>query len=173
MGEYKTIGRIPSVLSVPYIEDLSCHRITTRAQCSGSLQIATIPPGADMYIYEENQIIPDYVLRSEKTGTMSNPTIINNIGCTSSTRSNKFKLSYPGYCNVEGMLDITQGTTYTLDIIMEPYTPVTEFGGGDLLIPALAVGSLFALLFGKKEKKERKDIHKYEHHKLRIIEQEK
>ena len=166
MGEYIAIGRTPSVLSTQSIEDLSCNHIRVKASCLGSVRFATIPNGADIYIYEESQL--DYVLRSEKTGTMSNPTVINDIECTSPTRSNKFKLSYPGYCNVEGMLDITEGTTYTLDIIMEQYTPVTELGGG-LLIPALAVGALLALLSGRSKKGY---IHKYEHHKLRVIEQD-
>ena len=166
MGEYIASGRIPQVILTPSTEDLSCHRITTRALCSGSLQIATIPQGADIYIYEESQ--PGYVQRTEITGSMSNPAIIDNIECTSPTRSNKFKLSYPGYCDVEGILDITQGTTYTLYIIMEPYAPVPEFGGG-FLIPALAMAAIIVLLLGRKK---REDKHKYEYHKLRVIEQE-
>lgn len=152
-------SRIPLALHgllAPSIEDLSCHKVNIKATCKGSLQIATIPPQADIYIYEE--IHGDYVLRTEKTGTMSNPSIINDIECTSPTRSNKFKLTLAGYVDIEGMLDITDGTVYQLYIIMEKCA-VTEFGGGNLLIPALAIGGLmFFLLGGDKAK------HKFEYY---------
>ena len=141
-------------ISVPLIEDLSCHDIRVRATCTGSLQIATTPSGADIYIYEES--VGDYVLTSVQTGTMISPSTINNIECTSPTRSNKFKLTLPGYVDVEGWLDITNGTTYQLYIIMEKCTTpgVSEEGGW--LIPALAIGSLFFFLSGGEERKRRK-----------------
>lgn len=158
-------SHIPLILSgqdVPSIEDLSCNMIRVKATCKGSLQIATIPPYADIYIYEEIQ--GDYVLRTEKTGTMEDPTIINDIECTGPTRLNKFKLKFPGYVDVEGMLDITDGTIYILYIIMEtcPETEVTQFGGENLLIPALAaVGLMFFLFGGDKKKRKFEDYDKY------------
>lgn len=158
-------SHIPSIShdqQIPSIEDLSCNMIHVKATCKGSLQIATIPPQADIYIYEEIQ--GDYVIRTEKTGTMNHPVIIDDIECTGITRSNKFKLKFPGYVDVEGMLDITDGTIYQLYIIMEtcPETCVTQFGGGSLLIPALAAGGLMLLLFGGDKKKRRfKDYDKY------------
>jgi len=146
-------SHIPPI-SVPLIEDLSCHDIRVRAICTGSLQIATTPSGADIYIYEES--VGDYVLTSVQTGTMISPSTINDIECTSPTRSNKFKLTLPGYVDVEGWLDITDGTTYQLYIIMEKCTTpgVSEEGGW--LIPALAIGSLFFFLSGGEERKRRK-----------------
>lgn len=151
---------IPKLIS-PLIEDLSCNSITVRAICQGSLHIATIPSGANIYIYEESQ--GDYVLQSVQTGTMTSPTIIDNIECTGPTRSNKFKLTLPDYVDVEGILDIKNGEIYQLYIIMEKCTiPVVTEGGG-LFIPALALGSLFFLLFGEEKEKRRKvvDYDKY------------
>lgn len=148
------------LISVPLIEDLSCHGIRIRATCTGSLQIATTPSGADIYIYEES--VGDYILTSVQTGTMISPSTINDIECTSPTRSNKFKLTLPGYVDVEGWLDITDGNIYQLYIIMEKCTTpgVSEMGGW--LIPALAIGSLFFFLFGGEERKHRKlDYEKY------------
>lgn len=55
---------ISSVPSFPSIEDLSCNKISIKAICKGSLQIATTPSQADIYIYEETY--GDYVLRTEK-----------------------------------------------------------------------------------------------------------
>ena len=149
-------SHIPLILyghHVPSIEDLSCNMINVKATCKGSLQIATIPPEADIYIYEESQ--GDYILRSIKTGTMSYPSTISDIECTSSTRSNKFKLSLYGYVDVEGYLDIIDRTVYQLYIIMERST-VTEFGMGDFFIPALAIGSLMFFLFGEDKNKSKK-----------------
>lgn len=144
---------------VPSIEDLACNMINVRATCKGSLQIATIPSQADIYIYEEIQ--GNYVLRTEKTGTMTSPTIITDIECTGLSRSNKFKLTLPGYVDVEGILDITDGTIYQLYIIMEKCA-ITELGGGDLLIPALAIGGLMFFLFGGDRRKNKKvDYDKY------------
>jgi hypothetical protein len=119
--------------------------INVKATCKGSLQIATIPPQADIYIYEE--IHGDYVKRTEKTGTMISPSVIADIECTGPTRSNRFKLTLPGYVNVEGILDITDGTIYQLYIIMEGYT-ATGLGQENLLIPALAIGGLMLFLAG-------------------------
>lgn len=156
-------SRVPLILSdlsPPSIEDLSCHKVNIKAICKGSLQIATTPPQADIYIYEETY--GDYILRTEKTGTMISPSIITDIECTGPTRSNKFKLTFPGYVDVEGMLDITDGTIYQLYIIMEKCA-VTELGQGDFLIPALAFGGLMLfLLWGDKRKhKKPEDYDKY------------
>jgi hypothetical protein len=150
---------IPSDLSTQSIEDLACNMINVKATCKGSLQIATIPPQADIYIYEE--IHGDYILRTEKTGTMISPSVITDIECTGPTRSNKFKLTLTGYVDVEGILDITDGTIYQLYIIMEKCA-ITEFGGGGFLIPALAIGGLmFLLLGGDKTKHKFEDYDKY------------
>ncbi len=157
-GIYSNIARI---------EDLSCNHVKIRSQCTGSAQIATIPSNADIYIYNDIQQI--YELQSVKSGTISNPSTIYDLECTNPpTRSNKFKLSLPGYVDVEGMLDITQGTIYSLEIIMEPFTTV-EAGGG-LLLPALAAGMLLFLLCREDKKKHKhakygydkseEDIHK-------------
>jgi hypothetical protein len=140
----------------PPIEDLACNMINVRATCKGSLQVATIPNGADIYIYEESQ--GDYVLRGVKTGTMNYPSTIPDIECTSSTRSNKFKLSLDGYIDVEGILDITNENAYQLYIIMERST-VTTLGGEDFLIPALAIGSFMFFLFGDNKKKHKKEYY--------------
>jgi hypothetical protein len=148
-----------SGLSAPSIEDLSCNMINVKATCKGSLQIATIPPQADIYIYEEIQ--GNYVLRTEKTGTMINPSIITDIECTGPTRSNKFKLTLSEYVDVEGILDITDGTIYQLYIIMEKCS-ITEFGQGDFLIPALVVGGFMLLLLGGDKKRQKfEDYDKY------------
>lgn len=143
--------------SFPSIEDLSCNSINVKAVCRGSLQIATIPNGADIYIYEESQM--DYVLRNVKTGTMIDPSIITDIECTSSTRSNKFKVTFPGYVDIEGMLDITDGTIYQLYIIMERCAINEPETAGGLLFSALAIGGLFFLLFGSRDKKHKKTIY--------------
>lgn len=142
-------------LSIPSIEDLTCNKISVKSSCTGSLEIGTIPPGADIYIFEES--IGDYALQSVKTGSVGFPTIINGIECTGPTRSNKFKLQLSGYEEVEGILIITSGETYPLYIIFDP-APLTELGGG-FLIPAIAAGFLFFLLFGKKKKKHKKKHH--------------
>lgn len=149
-------SHIPTISMTPIIEDLACNIINVRATCKGSLQIATIPPQADIYIYEE--IYRDYILRTEKTGTMIYPTIINDIECTGPTRSNKFKLTLPGYVDIEGMLDITDGTVYQLYIIMEKCT-VKEFGE-DFLISALAIGGIILLLFGRDKEKHKLKRHR-------------
>jgi hypothetical protein len=153
------VSHIPLISSgqlAPSVEDLSCNMINVKAICKGALQIATIPDQANIYIYEE--IHGDYILRTEKTGTMSNPTIINDIECTGPTRSNKFKLTLAEYVDIEGMLDITDGTVYQLYIIMEKCA-ITKFGQGDYLIPALAIGGfMFFLLGGDKTK------HKFEYY---------
>lgn len=148
-GIYSNIARI---------EDLSCNHISIRSQCTGSAQIATIPSNADIYIY--NDILEIYELQSVKSGSIDNPSTIYNLECTSPTRSNKFKLSLPGYVDVEGMLDITQGTIYSLEIIMEPFT-IMESGEG-LLLPALATGFLLFLLFRKDKKKHKLAQYWYE-----------
>jgi len=140
-----------------HIEDLSCNHVSIRSQCLGSAQIATIPSNADIYIY--NDFLGIYELQSVKSGTVNNPSTIYDLECTSPTRSNKFKLSLPGYVDVEGMLDITQGTIYTLEIIMEPTTTV-EAGGG-LLLPALAAGMLLFLLCRKDKKKHKQAQYGY------------
>lgn len=140
-----------SLSHIPLIEDLSCHGITIRTACTGSVEIATEPPGASIYIYEESQ--GDYILQSVQSGTFSNPAIINDIECTSLTRSNKFKLSLLGYIDVEGILKITDGQVYHLNIYMERYS-VTEAGG--LLIPGIAIGSLLFFLFGRDKDKHKK-----------------
>lgn len=133
---------------ISYIKDLSCHDISIKAICTGDAQFATDPSGADIYLFEESA--GDYVLQSVKTGNMGFPSTINGIECTSPTRSNKFKLRLNGYIDVEGILFIESGTTYPLDIIMEPVSP-SELGGG-LFIPALAIGFLMAMVLGKKKK---------------------
>ena len=143
-------------LPTPPIEDLSCNHITIRAQCTGSAEFATIPPGANIYIYEES--LGDYILQNIKTGSMNNPSIINGIECTSPTKSNRFKLELSGYEEVEGMLIITLGDTYPLHIIFDPIATV-ELGLG-FLIPALAAGSILFLLFEENKKKYKKK-HKY------------
>ncbi len=154
-------SHIPLTL-VPTIEDLSCNDIRVKAVCKGLLQIATAPSGADIYIYEEIQ--GDYVLTGVQTGTLISPSTINDIECTGPTRSNKFKLTLPGYVDVEGWLDITDGNIYQLYIIMEKCTtPVVSEAGG-WLMPALAIGSLFFLLFGGEERKRRK-LEYYEKYK--------
>jgi hypothetical protein len=147
--------------SVPSIEDLACNMINVKSACKGSLQIATIPPEADIYIYEGSESQGHYVLQSVKTGTMNYPSIISDIECTSSTRSNKFKLSLQGYVDVEGILDITDGTVYILYIIMEKGA-ATELGG-NFLIPGLAIGSFMFFLFGgaKRKRKQFEDYDKY------------
>lgn len=145
-------------LPIPSIEDLSCNHISIKSSCTGNLQIATDPPMADIYIFEES--VGDYILQSTKTGSIGFPSTINGIECTSPTRSNRFKLSFPGYVDVEGILIIESGTTYQLDIIMEPVSPA-ELGGGGLWLPALALGGLILLLFGRKKKKHKKHHEKY------------
>lgn len=156
------MSHVPLILSdtSPSIEDLSCHKVNIKAICKGSLQIATTPPQADIYIYEETH--GDYVLRTEKTGSMTSPYIITDIECTGPTRSNKFKLTFPGYVDIEGILDITNGTIYQLYIIMEKRS-VTMFGQGDFLIPALAIGGFIFFLLGKDKVKSSKkeDYDKY------------
>jgi len=150
------------LISAPSIEDLSCHDIRVRATCTGSLQIATTPSGADIYIYEESQ--GDYVFTGVQTGTLISPSIINDIECTSPTRSNKFKLKLQDYVDVEGWLNITDGNIYQLYIIMEKCTTPGVSEAGGWLIPALAIGSLFFLLFGGEERKRRK-LQYYEKYK--------
>jgi hypothetical protein len=148
-----------NIIYESHIEDLACNMINVKATCKGSLQIATTPSQADIYIYEE--IDGDYVLRTEKTGTMISPSIITDIECTGPTRSNKFKLTFPGYVDVEGILDITDGTIYQLYIIMEKCT-ATELGRGDFLVPALAIGGFMLFLLGKdKRKRKPEDYDKY------------
>ncbi len=148
------------LISAPLIEDLSCYDIRVKATCNGSLQIATTPSGADIYIYEEIQ--GDYVFTGAQTGTMISPSIINDIECTGPTRSNKFKLTLPGYVDVEGWLDITDGNIYQLYIIMEKCTTPGISEAGGWLLPALAIGSLFFLLSGGEERKRKKlDYEKY------------
>lgn len=144
--------------NIAHIEDLSCNHVSIRSQCLGSTQIATIPSGADIYIY--NDILQIYELQSVKSGSIDNPSTIYDLECTSQTRSNKFKLSLPGYVDVEGMLDITQGTTYSLEIIMEP--SVTVEAGGGLWLPALAAGMILLLLFRKDKKKHKRTQYGYE-----------
>lgn len=140
-------SHVPIISSIPSIEYLSCHKINIKTICKGSLQIATTPPLADIYIYEETY--KDYILRTEKTGSIISPSIITDIECTSLTRSNRFKLTSPGYTDFEGTLDITDGTIYQLYIIMEKRA-TTELGG-DFLIPALAIGGLLSVLLGGKK----------------------
>lgn len=140
--------------NIARIEDLSCNHVSIRSQCTGSVEIGTIPSGVKIYIY--NDVLDTYELQSVTTGSIVNPITIDNLECTNQpTRSNKFKLTYPGYADVEGILDITQGATYSLEIIMEPIA-ISEEGGG-LLLPALAAGTLLFLLF-RKDKKKHKHI---------------
>ncbi len=151
---------ISPIISICRIKDLSCNNVVIKPLCVGSLEIATIPPEADIYIYDEIQ--GDYVLKAEKTGSIDNPIIIPNIECTGPTRSNKFKLSKPGYVDVEGMLDITENTIYQLYIILEPKIDQCEVAeAGGLLIPALAIGSLIFFLLGKEKRKKLEDYEKY------------
>ncbi len=154
------LGQYHFSTSIPHIEDLSCHNVIVKQLCIGSLQIITVPSGADIYIYDDIQ--EDYILRSEKTGTIDDPTIIPNLECNSITRSNKFKLSLSGYVDIEGILNIKDNTIYQLYIILEPTTyqcHVTEAGG--FAIPLLAAGLLLFALLGDKKKKKIADYEKY------------
>lgn len=155
--DHLLIPHYEDISYIPYIEDLSCNDIRVKSACTGSVEVATIPPGANIYIYEEVQ--GDYILQNVQSGTISNPAIINDIECTSITRLNKFKLTLTGYVDVEGILEITQGTVYPLNIIMEQCTTPGVSEAGGLLLPALAIGSLFFFLSGGEERKRRK--HEY------------
>jgi hypothetical protein len=149
---------ISSGLFAPSVEDLSCNMINVKATCKGALQIATTPHQANIYIYEE--IHGDYILRTEKTGTMLNPSVITDMECTGPTRSNKFKLTLAGYVDVEGILDITDGTVYQLYMIMEKCA-ITE-SGGDFLIPALVIGGIMLFLLGEDKRQHKlEDYDKY------------
>ncbi len=155
-----TIKTEPYSTIVSYIKDLSCNNIIIGQPCTGSLHIATIPSGADIYIYDDIQ--DEYILRTEKTGSISSPTIIPNIECNSITRSNKFKLSLSGYVDVEGILDIRDGEIYQLYIILEPdikQCKTAEEGG--MLLALIAGGLLISALFGDKKHKKLKDYEKY------------
>ena len=147
----------PSLMDIshiPRIADLSCHGISIRAICTGTVEIATQPPGADIYIYEE--VLGDYVLQSVQSGTFSSPATISGIECTSLTRSNKFKLSRPGCVNVEGILEITDGGVYPLNIYMEtcttPTPTVPEMASW--FLPGMALAALI-FLFAVSDKKKR------------------
>lgn len=147
----KAMSHISYIEDLSHIENLSCHGISIKAACTGSAEFGTEPPEADIFIYEENQ--GGYIPQNIQTGTISNPSRIDGIECTSLTRSNRFKLSRLGYIDVEGILEITQDGVYSLNIYMEKYS-ITEMGGW--LFPAVALGALMYLLFGKDKKKTQK-----------------
>ena len=87
----------------PYINDLSCNHITVEQLQTGSARIVSIPAGAKIFI--------DYI---GDTGLIT-PATVPNI----SVGVHAYKLTYPGYNDIDGLLFININETYELTISME------------------------------------------------------
>lgn len=88
------------------IEDLSCHYITSQIDV-GSAHIVSIPTGAKIFI--------DYI---GDTGLVT-PAVIPDIP----TGVHTYRLTYPGYTDVDGLLFINVNETYEVSVIMEISIP--------------------------------------------------
>jgi len=115
------------------IEDLSCNHITVQPPVEvGSAHIVSVPTGAKIFI--------DNI---EYTGLIT-PTTISDIPIGTYT----YKLTYPGYTDVNGILFIKTGETYDISTTMEKYS-VPSQSNALLYLGLFAVG--FMLLSSRKK----------------------
>lgn len=103
----------------PSIEDLSCNHINIQLQETGSLHVISYPIGARICI---NDIL---CATTEAT--------INNIPSSAIGISHRYKLTYPGYIDVEGDIKIYTDQTAQLVVVMQqspcpPSNPLLYIG---------------------------------------------
>jgi hypothetical protein len=118
----------------PSIQDLACNNINIQPTPTdtGSVQIISIPELAQIFI--------DGVEQDLKT-----PAIIENIPSGLHT----YKLVYPGYVDIEGIMTIETGETYELFLVMEkepsPYSNA-------LILTGLAIMGVMILSYEKERR---------------------
>lgn len=95
----------------PLIEDLSCNHVNIQLQETGSLHVISYPTGARICINDVLQLC---------TTTEPEGATINNIPSSPTGISHKYKLTYPGYVNIEGNIKIYTGQTAELIVVMQP-----------------------------------------------------
>lgn len=121
---------------IPYIEDLSCNYISIQQPPTevGSAHIVSVPTGAKIFI--------DNI---EYTGSVT-PITISNI----SSGTHSYKLTYPGYTDVDGILFIKTGETYELSVIMEKCLAPSVQSNALLYLGLFVIG--FMLLSSRKKR---------------------
>lgn len=130
------------VNSLNSLEDLSCNHISIQQPPTevGSAHIVSVPTGAKIFI--------DNIDFQQTT-----PAIISNI----SSGTHTYKLTYPGYTDVDGILFIKTGETYEISAIMEKCS-IPSQSNALLYLGLFAVG--FMLLSSrKKENTDHESIH--------------
>lgn len=126
----------------PFIDDLSCNNITIQQPGEvGSVSIESVPPGAKIFI--------DGILQLGST-----PIIIDNLPSSPTGIAYGYKLTYPGYVDVEGEFFVRTGDTYPLYTIMEIMTGAPS-DIGTMLIFVLGIGA-FLFLLSKADKYKQK-----------------
>lgn len=140
--------------SSAYIDDLSCNRISVEQQLAdvGSAHIVSVPAGAKIFI--------DYI---GDTGLVT-PVTIPNIPVGVHT----YKLTYPEYTDVDGLLFIELNKTYELSVIMERIPGY--FDPTKLILYSLAAG-IFMLYLSQSGKGKKWPI-EYEKHEETLGERE-
>lgn len=137
-GQQSIYKHSSEMYEIPSIYDLSCHGITIQQPIEvGSAHIVSVPAGAKIFIDYKGDI------------GLVTPTLIPNIPVGVHT----YKLTYPGYIDVDGILFIEYNKIYELSIIME-ISP-GYFDPTKLIIFTLVAGVLIANIFQRE--KEDKD----------------
>jgi hypothetical protein len=123
--------------SLEAIEDLSCHHITAKTLDIGSAHIVSVPTGAKIYIGDINY-------------TGNTPALID-----MPVGPHTYKLSYPGYAEIDGILFIELNTIYELSVIME------KMSWFDPTLLLLGAGVFMVWMSGRKNKEPKYDRYRF------------
>lgn len=120
---------------IQYVNDLSCNNITIQhTQNVGSAYIVSIPSGAKIYIDNIEQV------------GLVTPAMVNKI--PSIPTAHTYKLTRPGYMDMEGILFIITGETYNVTVMLcKPPTDILP-----ILVGFVLTGIFLAMTRKEKPK---------------------